>query len=309
MVVLNDDNKVSDLKQLVKTEALRLGFSHCGFASNDSLEELRPFYSGFIQQKRYASLEYLETHFEKRLHPELVLDGTKTVIAVLMNYFPPEIIPEEDNFIISKYAYGADYHVVMRKRLKTLSDHMKSIGKEHQSKVFVDSGVVLEKTWAQRCGVGWQGKNTLIINKASGSFFFIGIILTDLELDPDPSATDHCGTCSSCVSACPTGALDTPYQLNITRCISYQTIENNAEIPSELKSKFTDRIYGCDICQDVCPYNRFARPHQTPEFLPSAELMNLRKPDWVAMTETEFDRVFAHSPVKRAGYQRFKRAL
>jgi epoxyqueuosine reductase len=161
---------------------------------------------------------------------------------------------------------------------------------------------VLEKAWAQRCGLGWQGKNTLIINRSSGSFFFIGIILTDLEIEPDLPETDHCGTCSNCVTACPTGALDTPYQLDIPRCISYQTIESR-----EGKSPVNDRIYGCDICQDVCPYNRFASPHQTPEFLPSEALMKLRKPDWITLTEPDFDRIFADSPVKRLGYQRFIR--
>ncbi len=300
---------MNDLKEQIKSEALRLGFSHCGIARNESLEELRSFYTDFIRRKGHAGMNYLETWLEKRFHPELVVPGAKSVIAVLMNYFPPEIIPEQDNFIISKYAYGADYHVVMRYLLEELIRFMKLSGSNILAKGFVDSGAVFEKAWAQRSGVGWQGKNTLIINKSAGSFFFIGVILTDLEMEPDPPETDHCGACSNCISACPTGALDIPYQLNIPKCISYLTIESKEEIPEELKEKLKDRIYGCDICQDVCPYNRFARPHTTPEFLPSHILMNLRKADWIAMTVPDFNRIFAGSPVKRSGYQRLKRGL
>jgi epoxyqueuosine reductase len=300
---------MSDLKELIKTEAFRLGFSHCGFAHNGSLDHLRPFYTGFLQRNGHAGLKYLETNFEKRMNPELVLEGTTSVIALLLNYYPPEIIPPEDNFIISKYAYGTDYHLVMRSKINDLVRIMKNSRIGIQAKGFVDSGLVLEKTWAQQCGVGWQGKNTLIINKSEGSFFFIGIILTDAEIEPDLPETDHCGSCSNCVSACPTGALNKPYQLDIQRCISYQTIENKEEIPDDLKSKFNDRIYGCDICQDVCPYNRFASPHQMPEFLPSEQLKKLRKKDWVAMTEPDFNNIFADSPVQRVGFQRLKRGI
>ena len=239
---------MSDLKQLIKTEALRLGFSHCGIARNDSLEELRPFYSGFIKREGYAGLKYLETFFEKRLHPELVLEGAKSVIALLMNYFPPDIIPVQDNFIIAKYSYGNDYHRVMRDRINDMVNFMKLSCDTLQAKGFVDSGAILEKAWAQKCGVGWQAKNTLTINQSAGSFFFIGIILTDAEFESDQPETDHCGKCSKCVNACPTGALDIPYQLNIPRCIAYLTIENKEEIPENLRSKLNDRIYGCDIC-------------------------------------------------------------
>lgn len=300
---------MSDLKQLIKTEAMRLGFSHCGVARNDSLEELRIFYTGFIRRKGHADLGYLESYLEKRLHPELVLEGTRSVIALMMNYFPPEIIPDKDNFNISKHAYGSDYHIVIQNRLRELIDFTKLSHVNLHAKAFVDSGAVLEKAWAQKCGVGWQGKNTLIINKSAGSFFFIGIILTDLELEPDLPESDHCGTCSNCVTACPTGALDTPYQLNIPRCISYMTIESKGEIPGELKNKLNDRIYGCDICQDACPYNRFAVPHSVSEFLPSESLVQMRKNDWLALTEPDFNRIFTDSPIKRLGYRRFKRNI
>ncbi|MCX6303873.1 MAG: tRNA epoxyqueuosine(34) reductase QueG [Bacteroidetes bacterium] len=300
---------MSDLKMRIKTEALRLGFSHCGVAQNDTLEQLRPFYSAFIGRNGHAGMQYLETNFEKRLHPELVVPDTKSVIALLWNYYPPEIIPEEDNFIISKYAYGVDYHGLVRNRLNELINFMKLSCGNIRAGAFVDSGAVLEKAWAQKCGVGWQGKNTLIINKTAGSFFFIGIILTDLILEPDTPETDHCGTCRNCAEACPTGALDTSYQLDIPRCISYLTIESREEIPAGLRSNLNDRIYGCDICQDVCPYNRFATPHQTPAFLPSEPLMNLRKKDWIALSETDFNTIFEKSPVKRAGYRRLMHVI
>jgi epoxyqueuosine reductase len=297
------------LKELIRDEALRIGFSHCGFAVNNSLEELRVFYSDFIRRNGHAGLKYLETYFERRLHPELVLENTKSVIAVLMNYYPPQIIPEKDNFVISKYAYGADYHQVMRVRLNELVNFMKLSFGSLQAKAFVDSGAVLEKEWARKCGVGWQGKNTLIINKSTGSFAFIGIILTDLEIEPDAPETSRCGTCNICVTACPAGALDTPYQLNISRCIAYLTIESREEPPAELKGKLADRIYGCDICQDVCPYNRFALPHLVSDFLPSESLMQMRKKEWLALTEADFNRIFADSAIKRAGYPRLKRSV
>ena len=217
----------------IRAEALQLGFSFCGIAKNQPLEELRPFYTAFVQRGGQAGLEYLKTHLEKRLHPELVMEKTRTVVAVMMNYYPQQVIPETDNFILAKYAYGGDYHLIMRERLGKLINFMNSLATDICTRAFVDSGPMLEKAWAQRCGVGWQGKNTLIIHPSAGSFFFIGIILTNLEIEPDIPAKDHCGSCEKCIKACPTGALDTPYQLNIPRCISYLTIESKEEIPGE----------------------------------------------------------------------------
>jgi epoxyqueuosine reductase len=221
-----------------------------------------------------------------------------------MNYFPPEIVPEKDNFIISKYAYGPDYHKDMRKRVDDLVGFMTRSCSNSRAKAFVDSGAVLEKAWAQKCGVGWQGKNTIIINKSAGSFFFIGIILTDLELEPDQPETDHCGNCNKCTMACPTGALSTPYQLDIPSCLAFLTIESKKEMPGDLKNKLNDRIYGCDICQDVCPYNSFAKPHPDALFRAPEEMMKMRKKDWLTLTESDFNRIFAISPVKRIGYQK-----
>lgn len=301
---------MNDLKQLIKSETRRLGFAHCGVAQSGPLEYLRPFFSEFIvRMGHYPDLRYLETNLEKRLHPELVLPGVKTVVALLMNYDPGQIIATEDNFVIARYAYGNDYHVIMRNRMKSLADFITSMGDGIRVKTFVDSGAILEKAWAQKCGVGWQGKNTLIINKSAGSFFFIGILLTDLELEPDVPETDHCAGCRKCIDACPTGALNTPYQLDIPKCISYLTIESKQDIPDDLKSKLNDRIYGCDLCQDVCPYNRFAGLHPVSQFQPSEEVMQLRKADWLAMTEPDFDRIFASSPVRRIGYEKMMRNI
>ncbi len=297
------------MKDLIKSNALESGFSHCGIARIGKLDEIRPRYAAFLQRNGHASMKYLETYFEKRMNPELVMAGTRSVITVLLNYYPPEIIAEEDNYVISKYAYGRDYHLEMRERMAKLVGIMKDQFGEFSAKAFVDSGPVLEKAWAQRCGVGWQGKNTLIINKTGGSFFFIGIILTDLDLEPDLPESDHCGTCNACVTACPTGALDMPYQLNIVRCISYQTIENREEIPSMISERLNGRIYGCDACQDVCPYNRFARPHNIPGFLPSDRLKKMRKQDWTCLDEPGFSDLFAESGVKRVGYERFIRGI
>ena len=296
-------------EELIRREALSLGFSYCSIARYEQLEPLRPFYTGFIAQQALPGMDYLSTFLEQRLDPGLLLKGTKSVIALLMNYYPQQVVPEADNFIISKYAYGGDYHKLLRKRLKTLIGHMKLLAENLEAKAFVDSGPVLEKAWAQRSGIGWQGRNTLIINKSAGSFFFIGIILTNLELKADIPETDHCGNCKLCVNACPTGALHTPYQLDIKKCISYQTIENKEAIPDDVKTKLSGRIYGCDLCQDVCPYNRFAVPHAIPEFNPSESLMNFRKKDWLSLTEADFDRIFAESPLKRLGYDRLMRNI
>ena len=293
----------------IRAEALQLGFSFCGIAKNQPLEELRPFYTAFVQRGGQAGLEYLKTHLEKRLHPELVMEKARTVVAVMMNYYPQQVIPETDNFILAKYAYGGDYHLIMRERLGKLINFMNSLATDICTRAFVDSGPMLEKAWAQRCGVGWQGKNTLIIHPSAGSFFFIGIILTNLEIEPDIPAKDHCGSCEKCIKACPTGALDTPYQLNIPRCISYLTIESKEEIPGELRGRLKDHIYGCDICQDVCPFNRFAIPGTLTEFMPSASLVQLRKKEWLALDETTFERIFENSPVKRAGYARLIRNI
>lgn len=293
----------------IKYKAIELGFSFCGFASCTPLPEWRNFYEDFIRHGGQAGFGYLETNLARRLDPSLLLPEAKSVIAVLQNYYPSNVIPEENNFIISKYAYGCDPYPGIKEKLNLLSGYLSQVIPGTQSRAFVDSGPVLEKVWAQRCGVGWQGKNSLIINKNAGSFFFIGILLTTAELTPDKPEKDHCGTCRRCIDACPTKALEKPYCLDIRKCISYYTIENKEEIPGSLKPEFRDRIFGCDICQDACPYNKFPLPSVFPDSICTDELMNMRKPDWLSLTEDRFLSLFKGSPVERTGYPHFMKMI
>jgi epoxyqueuosine reductase len=289
-------------KEKIKLKALELGFSFCGFAEATALEQERVFFLKYLSEKRNAAMHYLEREPEKRLDPRQVLEGTRTVIGLLLNYFPADILPELNNFIISKDAYGRDYHIVVKDRANDLIRFLQDEAGPLKAKAFVDSAPVLEKSWARRCGIGWTGKNTLLINPSRGSFHFIAIILTDLVLEPDIPETDHCGTCTKCVDACPTGALEKPFELNPSRCIAYQTIETKEIIPGEIKEKLNHRIYGCDVCQDVCPYNRFAVPHAIPEFLPSEMLQSFRKEEWLNLTEEKFRSLFRESAIRRIGY-------
>jgi epoxyqueuosine reductase len=286
----------------IKDKALTLGFAFCGFARAVALEEDLAFFNTYLQEKRNAGLDYLAKDPVKRTDPRKVFEGAQTVIVLLMNYFPGETLSSEDNFIISKYGYGKDYHEVMKERAIALTLFMKAEYGSPKTKAFVDSGPVLEKAWAQRCGLGWRGKNTLLIHPSKGSFHFIATILTDLLIEPDLPEKDHCGNCHLCMDACPTGALESPYILTPSKCIAYLTIKEKEDIPRELLDKFHDRIYGCDICQDVCPYNRFSVPHSTPEFFLSEHLKKMRKKDWLNLTETQFDSLFKGSAIHRIGY-------
>ncbi|HTX87956.1 MAG TPA: tRNA epoxyqueuosine(34) reductase QueG, partial [Bacteroidales bacterium] len=288
----------------IKQRSLELGFTFCGIAPARPLEELRDYYSRFLGVHPYPGLEYLEKYAGPRLDPSLLLPEIRSVIAVLLNYYPREVIPAENNFFVSKYAYGKDHHPVMKARLQDLTRFIAGLSPGIRTLAFVDSGPVLEKAWAQRCGVGWQGKNTLLLNKERGSFFFIGILLTSLETEYDLPAEDHCGTCTRCMEACPTGAITAPYELDPLRCIAYHTIETEPGIPEEIAHKMGDRIYGCDTCQDVCPFNKSALPHDEPAFFPSEEFRRLRKPDWKELTEDDFERIFKGMAMKRTGYRK-----
>ncbi|MCX6250228.1 MAG: tRNA epoxyqueuosine(34) reductase QueG [Bacteroidetes bacterium] len=290
--------------QEIKTKALEIGFSYCGFAKSAPIPEYWQHYIRILQKGIPDQLDYLNKYSRQRLDPRLVMKEAKTVIALLVNYYPPEIIPEEDNFILGKYAYGKDYHVVIRKKLNELAHYLKEHCPESKTLAFVDSGVLMEKAWAQICGLGWIGKNTILINKNAGSFFFIGILLTDLEIEPDLPETDHCGNCRKCLDACPTKAITNPYELNPALCISFHTIETKLGIPEFLIDKFSDQIYGCDICQDVCPYNKFAIPHQESSFLPDERLKTMRKNDWNSLTPGMFEEIFNKSPLSRIGYDK-----
>ncbi len=297
------------MNEAIRAEALRLGFSHCGFSQAQPLNELRNYYTSYIKAGKQQGFSYLAEYAEKRMDPSLLLPGVKSVIALLMSYYPSDIIPEQDHYIIAKYAYGEDYHPLIKKKMNLLLDFIKTLSPEAEGRIYVDSGPVMEKAWAMRCGLGWQGKNTLLINKKGGSYYFIGIILTSLELTPDQPETDHCGECNICREACPTGALETAYELDISRCISYYTIENKIEIPAEIGQHLKDRIYGCDTCQDACPYNHFAKPDRQTVFAASPELMKMRKADWHNLTEDQFNQLFKHSAIKRRGYDLLKRNI
>jgi len=297
------------MKEQVRKYALETGFDVCGFAKAEPLEQLRDFYGTFLGEHRQATMAYLRRYAPQRLDPAELLPGVKTVIGVLVNYFPPELIPAEDNFTVSKYAYGKRYPPYIKPKLEQLASFVNSLSQGVSSSVFVDSGPVLEKIWAQRCGIGWQGKHTIVINRAGGSYFFIGIILTTLELEPDTAEADHCGNCSRCMEACPTGAIDRPYELDIRRCISYCTLVKNAEMPEEVRAKLGGRIYGCDICQDVCPFNRFAKPTSHSVFHLSEDLKSMRKKDWLNLTEEQYERMFAGTSLGELGYERLMRNI
>jgi epoxyqueuosine reductase len=295
--------------QKIKAKAIDLGFAFCGFAKAVALEEDLAFFTTYLREKRNAKLDYLARAPEKRMDPRKVFEGARTVIGLLMNYFPGETLPAEDNFIISKYGYGKDYHEILKARTNILVHFMNEEYGPLNAKSFVDSGPVLEKAWAQRCGLGWRGKNTILINPSKGSFHFIATILTDLVIEPDIPEKDHCGNCHLCLDACPTGALEAPYTLTPSKCISYLTIKEKEDIPRELLEKFHDRIYGCDICQDVCPYNRFAVPHSTPEFFLPERLKKMRKRDWLQLTQEEFGILFRDSAIQRPGYEKLMKNI
>ncbi len=251
---------------------------------------------------------YMENHFDKRLNPTLLVDDSKSVISLLLNYYP-EQTQIADSYKISKYAYGQDYHFVIKEKLKEfLFSIQENIG-EVSGRAFVDSAPVLDKAWAAKSGLGWIGKNSNLLSKQVGSFFFIAELIVDLELEYDTAVTDHCGSCTKCIDACPTGAIIAPYVVDGSKCISYFTIELKDNIPQEMKGKFDDWAFGCDVCQDVCPWNRFSKPHNEPLFNPNQELLSMTKKDWEEITEETFRAVFKNSAVKRAKYDGLKRNI
>ena len=254
-------------------------------------------------------MTYLLKNYEKRIDPGQVLPGVKSIIGLLSGYESGTEIPEEGNYVISRYARGKDYHMRIRRMLDHLTSALKAQFGEARHQSFVDSGVMHEKAWAELCGLGWRGKNTLLIHPRHGSWFFIGLILTQVEAAPDTPGQDHCGTCERCIRACPTGALIQPHVLDPLKCIAYQTIENKKEIPRELSGKFRDRIYGCDICQEACPFNKAPLINPDPEIRPSPALAAFRKADWEQLTREQFDTLFEGTAVMRAGYERFTRNI
>ncbi|MCB0460086.1 MAG: tRNA epoxyqueuosine(34) reductase QueG, partial [Flavobacteriaceae bacterium] len=253
-------------------------------------------------------MQYMENHFEKRLDPTKLVEGSKSVISLLLNYFPSQQ-QTTDNYKLSKYAYGTDYHFIIKEKLKTLLHFIQTEIDEVNGRAFVDSAPVLDKAWAAKSGLGWIGKNSNLITKQVGSFYFIAELIIDLELEYDYPTTDHCGACTACIDACPTQAIVQPHIVDGSKCISYFTIELKDELPTDMKGKFDDWMFGCDVCQDVCPWNRFSTPHNEPLFNPHPDLLTMTKKDWEEITKDVFTKLFKKSAVKRTTFSGLKRNI
>ena len=296
-----------DYSQLIKTEAKKLGFLSCGISKADFLEDEAPRLERWLKDGKHGKMAYMENHFDKRLDPRLLVPDAKSIISLLFNYYTP--LNQLDGAPkISEYAYGKDYHHVIKDKLKQLFQIINNKIGEVSGRVFVDSAPVMEKSWAVRSGLGWQGKNTNLISKKAGSFFFIAELIVDLELEYDTPVTDHCGTCTACIDACPTEAL-TPYHIDASKCISYLTIELKDQIPTAFKNKMDDWAFGCDVCQDVCPWNRFSKQHNEPLFSPNSEVINYTQKNWEEITQETFNIIFKNSAIKRTGFKGFKRNI
>jgi epoxyqueuosine reductase len=285
----------------IKTEAKRLGFLSCGISKSDFLEEEAPRLEKWLNNNMHGEMGYMANHFDKRLDPRLLVEGSKSVISLLLNYFPEET-QVADSYKISKYAYGQDYHHIIKSKLKQLQEFITEEIGEVNGRAFVDSAPVLDKAWAAKSGLGWIGKNSNLLTQQVGSFYFIAELIVDIELEYDHRVTDHCGTCTACLDACPTQAIVEPYVVDGSKCISYFTIELKNELPIDVKGSFDDWMFGCDVCQDVCPWNRFSKPHKEPLFNPNPQLLSMTKKDWEEITEDVFQKVFKKSAVKRTKF-------
>lgn len=294
-------DKRAHYANLIKTEAKRLGFLSCGISEAGFLEEEAPRLEQWLNANMHGSMQYMENHFDKRLNPTLLVEGAKSVVSLLFNYYP-EQVQTEGAYKISKYAYGEDYHYVVKDKLKELIHFIEEHIGAVEGRAFVDSAPILDKAWAAKSGLGWIGKNSNLISKQVGSFFFIAELIIDLELESDGATTDHCGKCTRCIDACPTGAIERAYIVNGSKCISYFTIELKDDIPKEFSGMFDNWMYGCDVCQDVCPWNRFSTPHKEPRFTPKEELMNFSNREWEELTNEVFNDIFKKSAVKRTKY-------
>ena len=293
----------------IKLAAQTLGFLSCGISKADFLEDEAPRLEQWLNQGHHGSMSYMERNFDKRLDPRILVPGAKSVVSLLLNYHTDQKQKDDQSPKISSYAYGKDYHFVIKEKLKGLLEIINREIGEVNGRVFVDSAPVMDKAWAAKSGLGWVGKNTNLISKKVGSFFFIAELIIDLELDYDLPVADHCGSCTACIDACPTEALIQPYQIDGSKCISYLTIELKDNIPSEFQGKMDNWAFGCDICQTVCPWNRFATPHNEPAFNPHSELLQLTKNEWEEMTSEVFKKVFKDSAVQRTKFEGLKRNI
>jgi epoxyqueuosine reductase len=304
--------KISDLhKEKIKQKALSLGFNSIGVAQAVFLEEEAPRLDNWLKNGYHGKMAYMENHFDKRLDPTKLVEGAKSVISLSFNYYPRQL-QEKDTYKIAKYAYGKDYHFVLKDKLKDLCIYIESlIGTSINGRIFTDSAPVLERAWATKSGIGWQGKHSLVIQKNKGSFFFLAEIISDLDFETydTPFQTDHCGSCTRCIDVCPTDAILDNKMINASKCISYFTIELKDELPADMKGKFEDWMFGCDMCQDVCPWNKFSLPHNEPAFEPHPDLLNMTKHDWEEITEEVFRDIFRKSAVKRTKYSGLTRNI
>ncbi len=291
----------------IKQKALELGFSAVGISKADFLEKESQQLKKWLEKGLHGEMQYMENHFEKRVDPRKLVDGAKSIISVLFNYYPKEK-QIKNTYKISKYAYGKDYHCVIKEKLFSLYEYINSEIREISGRTFVDSAPVMDKVWAAKSGLGWIGKNTNLISKELGSFQFIGELIIDLDLEYDQPVKDYCGNCTNCIDSCPTDALS-PYQLDALKCISYLTIEKKRDIPEELKGKLDNWIFGCDICQDVCPWNSKTKPHNEPQFEISKELQNLTKLDWHEINKEVFEKMSKNSPIERIKFEKFKKNI
>ena len=293
---------------IIKQEAKRLGFDFCGISKAEFLEEEAPRLEAWLNSKMHGKMEYMENHFDKRLNPTLLVDDAKSVVSLLYNYYPKQTQNTEAPKI-SKYAYGRDYHEIIKEKLNEFLNTLKEKIGDVNGRVFVDSAPVLDKAWAKKSGLGWIGKNANLINKQQGSFFFIAELIIDLDLEYDGPMQDYCGTCTHCIDACPTEAIVEPFIVDGSKCISYLTIELKDAIPNEFKNKMDNWAFGCDVCQDVCPWNRFSMPHNEIQFNNQTGLLNLTNDEWYEITEETFSVIFKNSALKRTKYKGLKRNL
>ena len=302
---MNLKKKYSDF---IKNKSIELGFISCGISKSGFLENEIGRFESWLKDNYHGQMSYMERNFDKRMDTTKLVAGSKSVISLLFNYYPSKEI-NNDSFKISKYAYGKDYHFIIKDKLKSLLSSMRNEIGEIDGRVFVDSAPIMEKAWAKKSGLGWVGKNTNLISKKTGSFFFIAEIIVDLELEYDGEVTDHCGSCTACLDACPTDALYEPYKIDASKCISYFTIELKDQFPNELKKDFNDWIFGCDICQDVCPWNKFSIPNKEPLLNPKNEINQYSKKDWLELTDEVFKVVFKGSPIERTKFNGLKRNI
>ena len=302
-------NQKLQYSNFIKEQAKRLGFLECGIAKADFLEEEAPRLEKWLQNGHHGEMHYMENHFDKRLDPRLLVDGAKSVISLSYNYFPSEV-QQEGSYKISKYAYGQDYHHIIKDKLRELLQLINDEIGEVSGRCFVDSAPVLERAWATKSGLGWNGKHSLLIQKQQGSFFFLAELIIDLELEYDvPFKTDHCGSCTRCIDACPTQAILPNNTVDGSKCISYLTIELKDAIPTGFEGQLQDWMFGCDVCQDVCPWNRFSKPHEESLFAPQESLLDMTKRDWQELTQETFSKVFKKSAVKRTKFSGLTRNI